>query len=48
MEQHEKNWKDKFSTKHNAKKEILEMKHKQKMEFEDKNPLIFNILSRQT
>lgn len=36
MEQHDKNWKDKFNTKHNAKKEMLEMKHKQKMEIEEK------------
>ena len=36
MEQNDKNWKDKFNTKHNAKKEILEIKHKQKMEKEDK------------
>lgn len=32
MDQHEKNWKDKFNTRHNAKKEILELKHKQKIE----------------
>ena len=37
MEQNDKNWKDKFNTKHKAKKEILEIKHKQKMEKEDKN-----------
>lgn len=37
MDQHDKNWKDKFNTKHNAKKEMLEMKHKQKMEAEEKN-----------
>lgn len=36
MEQHDKNWKDKFNTKHNAKKEMLEIKHKQKMEIEEK------------
>lgn len=34
MDLHEKDWKDKFSTKHNAKKEIMELKHKQKMETE--------------
>ena len=27
MDQHENGWKDKFNTKYNAKKEILEMKH---------------------
>ena len=32
MEQNDKNWKDKFDAKHKAKKEILEIKHKQKME----------------
>lgn len=37
MEQHDKSWKDKFNTKHNAKKEMIEMKHKQKMEIEEKN-----------
>lgn len=37
MEQNDKNWKDKFDAKHKAKKEILEIKHKQKMEKEDKN-----------
>lgn len=38
MEQHEKSWKDKFNTKHNAKKEILVMKHKQKLELENIKP----------
>ena len=28
---HDKNWKDKFAMKHNAKKEILELKHQQKL-----------------
>ena len=32
MEQHDKNWKDKFNIKHNAKKEILQIKHKQMLE----------------
>jgi len=36
MEQ-QKDWKDKFNTKHSASKEMLEMKHKQKMEIEEKN-----------
>ena len=35
MDQHDKNWKDKFNTKHNAKKEIQELKHKQKLEIEE-------------
>lgn len=39
MDQHDKNWKDKFNTKHNAKKEMLEIKHKQKMEVEEKHSL---------
>ena len=37
MDQHDKNWKDKFNTKHNAKKEMLEMKHRQKLEIEENN-----------
>ncbi len=37
MEQHERGWKDKFNTKHNAKKEMLEIKHKQKLEIEENN-----------
>ena len=37
MDQHDKNWKDKFNTKHNAKKELLELKHKQKLEMEETN-----------
>ena len=36
MDMHERNWKDKFTTKHSAKKEILELKHNQKIEIEDK------------
>jgi len=32
MDLHEKDWKDKFNTKHNAKKEIMELKHKQNIE----------------
>lgn len=37
MDQHDKNWKDKFNTKYSAKKEMLEIKHKQKMEIKEKN-----------
>lgn len=37
MEQHEKNWKEKFSTKHRAKKEIMELKHKQSIETKEQN-----------
>lgn len=37
MNQHNKNWKEKFDTKHKAKKEILEIKHKQKMDLEESN-----------
>ena len=36
MEYHEKDWKDKFETKHNAKKEMLEMKHKQRLELKNR------------
>lgn len=32
MDNHEKNWKEKFSMKHKAKKEIMELKHKQNIE----------------
>lgn len=35
MEQNDKNWKEKFETKHSAKKEMLEIRHKQKMEEEE-------------
>lgn len=37
MDLHDKNWKDKFETKHSAKKEIMELQHKQKMEAEEQN-----------
>ena len=37
MEQHERTWKDKFNSKHSAKKEILELKHRQKIEIEEQN-----------
>lgn len=37
MEQHEKTWKEKFSTKHTAKKEIMELKHKQSIETKEQN-----------
>jgi len=36
MDIHEKSWKDKFTTKHTAKKEMLELKHQQKLEIDDK------------
>ena len=35
MDQHEHNWKDKFKTRHDAKKEMLKIKHNQKMETEE-------------
>ncbi len=35
MDNHEKNWKEKFTTKHQAKKELIELKHKNKMEVEE-------------
>ena len=35
MEQHERTWKDKFNTKHNVKKEMLEIEHKQKLEIKE-------------
>lgn len=37
MDQHEKSWKEKFDTKHSAKKEMLEIKHKHKMDIEESN-----------
>ena len=39
MDLNDKNWKDKFETKHSAKKEIMELQHKQKMEIEEQNKL---------
>lgn len=38
IDNHEKDWKEKFDTKHNAKKEIMELKHKYKLEEQRKNP----------
>lgn len=35
VNKHDKNWKDKFSAKQNAKKEMLILKHKHKMEIEE-------------
>ena len=32
MDMHDKNWKEKFNIKHNAKKDILELKHKHDLE----------------
>lgn len=46
MDQHDKNWKDKFSTKHNAKKEMLEIKHKQKLEIGEQNQKRKSIFER--
>jgi len=37
MDQHEKSWREKFDTKHSAKKEMLEIKHKHKMDLEENN-----------
>lgn len=37
MEQYDRTWKDKFNTKHTAKKEMLEIKHKHKMDIEENN-----------
>lgn len=37
MDQNNKDWKEKFKTKHDAKKEIMEIKHKQKLEIEENN-----------
>lgn len=34
MEQHDKNWEEKFDLKHSAKKEIMEIKHSHKLEEE--------------
>jgi len=38
IEEHEKNWKEKFDTKHKAKIEMKELRHKQKLELEDRKP----------
>jgi len=35
IDNHEKDWKEKFKTKHEAKKELIEIKHKNKMEHEE-------------
>lgn len=37
IDNHEKNWKDKFDVKHSAKKELMKIKHKQKVELENSN-----------
>lgn len=37
MDQHDKNWKEKFDVKHSAKKEIMELKHHQKIENKEKD-----------
>ena len=34
LDNHEKDWKEKFDSKHNAKKEIMELKHRHKLEDE--------------
>lgn len=36
MDQHDKSWKDKFNTKYIAKKEMLEIKHNQKLNWFEK------------
>ena len=47
MDNHEHDWKKKFDSRHKAKKEILELKHKIKMEQQKNNTSIFNYFSRQ-
>lgn len=37
MDQNDKNWKEKFDVKHSAKKEIMEIKHQQKIENKEKD-----------
>ena len=37
MDLHEKDWQEKFDRKHNARKEIMEMQPKQKIEVEEQN-----------
>lgn len=37
IDNNEKGWKEKFATRHNAKKEIIEIKHSQKIELENSN-----------
>ncbi len=46
MDLHEKDWKDKFVTRHNAKKEILGITHKQKVEMEEVNKNKKNYIQR--
>lgn len=46
MEQHERTWKDKFNSKYSAKKEILEIKHKQKIEIEEKKQIRKNWIQK--
>ena len=47
MDSHEHNWQKKFNSKHKAKKEMLALKHKIKMEQQKNNPSIFNYFSKQ-
>ncbi len=46
MDLHEKEWKDKFNIKHTAKKEMLELQHKQKIEIEEQNKTKKNWLQK--
>ncbi len=46
MDIHEKDWHKKFDKKHNAKKEILEIQHKQKIEIEEQNKTKKNWLQK--
>jgi len=45
MDNHEKDWKEKFETKHNAKKEVMELKHKYKQEKTQKIGYLKDLLS---
>lgn len=46
MDLHDKNWKEKFETKHYAKKEIMELQHKQKMEEQEQSKNKKNFIER--
>ena len=46
IDNHEKDWKEKFDVKHNAKKELLKMKHEQQIELKDSNKTKKNLIQK--
>lgn len=46
MDNHEHDWEKKFNSKHKAKKEMLELRHKIKMEQQKNNTSIFNYFGK--